>query len=155
KRQQFRRKRPLISRIARIALFSLGSLVGLLAVGVGVLVLFFSWNDLRGVVAERTGASLGRSVAIEGNLHVDHISMTPRVRIEGLKLGNPDWAKEAQLASFGAVEFTIRLGELLRGRVVLPELIFEQPKVALEKGPDGAKTWSFSENPAAVAVSKV
>lgn len=117
------------------------------------LAFLFNWNDLKGVIANQSSRASGREVAIDGDIDV-RLSLTPHIRIDGLRLGNPSWAAEPQLARIGSLQFSIKLLELLRGRLVLPEVILDQPKIALEKGPDGRKTWSFGENPGSVAVAK-
>jgi uncharacterized protein involved in outer membrane biogenesis len=146
-------RRSGLGRALRIAAWVLGGIVLLLAAGVAFLVFLFNWNDLKGVVASQSSRASGRDVAIDGNIEV-HLSLTPHIRIDGLRLGNPPWAADPQLARIGSLQFSIKLLELLRGRMVLPEVVLEEPKISLEKGEDGKATWSFGENPGSVAVAK-
>jgi uncharacterized protein involved in outer membrane biogenesis len=133
--------------------YVLGGIVLLLAVAVAGVAFLFNWNDLNGVIARQSSRASGREVAIDGDIAV-RLSLTPRIRIDGLRLDNPPWAADPRLARIGSLQLSIKLLELLRGRMVLPEVVLDQPKVSLEKGEDGRNTWSLGENPGSVAVAK-
>lgn len=120
-----------------------------LALGVVAAVLLLSvvlleWNMLRGPVEKLVSAQTGRPFAINGNLDVD-LSLTPRIRAERITLGNAAWGTTPQMAELEAVEFSVRLLDLLRGRVVLPDLSLTRPNVVLERHADGRRNWLFKE----------
>jgi uncharacterized protein involved in outer membrane biogenesis len=117
-----------------------GIAVFLLLVAAGVY--FFDWNLLRGPIARRVEHATGRSFAINGDLHV-RLSMTPRITMDGLVLGNAAWAKEPTMAQIARLEFTVELLPLLGGRVVLPELSLSEARVSLEKNAQGVPNWEF------------
>ncbi|MCR6631153.1 MAG: AsmA family protein [Magnetospirillum sp.] len=125
----------------------LGTLVVLAA---GFLVFVFDWNWLRGPLGERAGGALGRGVAIDGPLHVG-LGRTITVHAEGVRIGNPDWAGQPNMARLDAIDATIRLFPLLVGRVELPELRLARPRIALEKNPQGEANWRFGANPKGAA----
>ena len=64
-------------------LLGIAIFLSLIAVGV----YFFEWNLLREPIARRVEAATGRTFAINGDLKV-HLSMRPRITVEGLILGN-------------------------------------------------------------------
>jgi uncharacterized protein involved in outer membrane biogenesis len=103
---------------------------------------FFDWNLLRGPIARRVEHATGRSFAINGDLNV-RLSMTPRITVNGLVLGNAAWAKEPTMAEIGRLDFTVELLPLLGGRVVLPELGLSEARVSLEKNAEGIANWQF------------
>lgn len=121
----------------------LGIGFGFLVVAVGVLIAVWDWNWFRSY-ADRAGSrASGREFAIDGDIDVD-LGWTSRIRLERVRLGNAEWAKDPNMLEIGLLEFTIKLGELIRGRVVLPELYFSEPKLRLERNQDGTGNWEIS-----------
>ncbi|HEX9466703.1 MAG TPA: AsmA family protein [Alphaproteobacteria bacterium] len=120
-----------------------GSLAALLVVFAGALY-FFNWNLLRGTINARGSQTIGRAFAIDGDLKVDLDSWSPRVHAEGIRLDNPDWAKERHMVEIKTLDFRIDLRQLLIGRIVLPELTLDEPKIDLEKPDKDRKNWDLS-----------
>ena len=122
---------------------AVGSLVALLIVLAGTLY-FFNWNLLRGQINTRGSSAIGRAFAINGDIKVTWDSLSPRIHIEDITLDNPDWAKERKMVDIKVLDFRINLRELLIGRIVLPELTLEQPKIDLEKPDKNRKNWDLT-----------
>ena len=111
-----------------------------------LLVLFFlPWDTLRGPVSRYVSGQLGRHFEITQRLDVS-LGRTTTVRVEGLELANPEWAKEPYLVKARAAEFDIALWPLLFGKVVLPRLSLTAPQIGLQIGPDGKRTWALSRD---------
>ncbi|MEK9969107.1 MAG: AsmA family protein [Ferrovibrio sp.] len=120
-------------------------LLGGLAVLVGVLALvavLFDWNWLRNPAESFITAATGRKTVINGQLEGEW-SLTPRFIIEDFHMTNADWAREKELIAFERAEIVVDLRELLRGRMVLPEIRLVKPQVALERRRDGEGNWTF------------
>ena len=79
------------------AKFTVGWIVLAIAAGVAVLVAVFDWNWLRRPLATYLSHRTGRTVVIEGNLHVE-LSRTPRLVAEAVSLGNAAWSTEPVMA---------------------------------------------------------
>jgi hypothetical protein len=125
----------------RWILIGLGATVALLA----VLATVMDWNLARGPISRSIAARTGRTASIEGNIRVHPWSWSPSVEIEGLRLGNPDWATQRDMFSADRIAFTVSLGRLLRGQLVLPRLEVFRPKVALERDAAGHASWQFTD----------
>lgn len=101
----------------------------------------FGWNWLRSpierVVLERTG----RQLAIGGDLEFSFGWPQPRLRVGAVSFSNPDWATEKLMVSAEAVELSIDLLQLLRLKVVFPEIRLTRPLIFLEQGSNGRKNW--------------
>src|SRR5258708_16610943 len=80
-----------------------GSLAALLVVFAGALY-FFNRNLLRGTINARGSQTIGRAFAIDGDLKVDLDSWSPRVHAEGVRLDNPDWAKERHMVEIKTLD---------------------------------------------------
>ncbi len=126
-------------------------LVLLLLIGAAVAYpLLFGWNWARAPLAERLGARLGYTLAIDGDLDVSPGRIT-RLTADGVRLGNPDWAARPDMAKVERLVVDIAVMELLRGRLSLPLVALTGPDIALEKRADGKANWEA--NLAAEAVT--
>src|SRR3546814_18292867 len=90
----------------------------------------------KGPGVERVSAATGREFAIEGDIAVDW-SLTPHVTVNGIKLANADWSERPQMVEIQQLRFAVKLPELLRFRLVLPEVTIEKPIIVLEKNAEG------------------
>jgi len=117
--------------------------VGLVLVLLIVLALFitFGLNTLRGPITRAVTEATGRELLIEGDLKPIWSWTHPRFRAEKVSFANPDWATEATMFSAEAVEASVSLLGLLRGRVVVPEVHLEGALVNLEQDADGQRNW--------------
>lgn len=123
-----------------------GVLAGMLAVGLGALALyFFSWDALRGPVNRFVSGKLGRHFEITQRLTVRFGRITT-VRLDGVEIANPDWARNAHLLKATTVEFDISLLPLIAGKVVLPQIRLTNPELGLQLEPDGRRTWALSQD---------
>lgn len=121
-----------------------GVLLSLLLVLVLVL-LFMDWNRLRGPLSNAVSQALGRNFAINGNLSVDW-SWTPRIAANDIELANAPWGSRPEMFKLDRFEVAIRLPELFRGRIVLPEVRATRPFLILERSENGRQAnWDFGE----------
>lgn len=127
----------------------LGLLVVLLLLAGGIYYLVNS-PFIKNQIVERSGTATGRDVAIDGDVTIDW-SLTPHIQINKVRVANTDWGSKPDMLSVDRVDVTIKLLDLLRGRVTLPEVRLVKPKVLLEKKADGTANWDFSANPAGAA----
>lgn len=125
----------------------------LLALVALFLVFVFDANWLRGPLGERATAQLGRGVAISGPLSI-RWGRIVSIHAEGVRVGNPQWAKQPDMARFDAIDVQVRLWPLLAGRVELPALRLIRPRIALEKNAEGEANWKFGDNPRAAAAAQ-
>lgn len=77
-------------RIPRPLLW-IGGIIAFLLLVVLILSLL-DWNALRGPLSRMISRDIERPVSINGNLRVHLFSWTPSAEVEGLTIGNPDWA---------------------------------------------------------------
>lgn len=118
--------------------------VGGIALAVIVLIIVWDWNWLKGPVERRISAATGREFEIRGDLQVD-LGLRPRITAEDLHLSNASWADEHEMAAIKALDFRISVGPLLRGRVDLPYIALEEPRLRLERNEQGQSNWSFGK----------
>lgn len=116
------------------------SLLGLLLLTLLWLAVF-GWNWARGPLQDLALRKTGRELHIAGNLGLDLAWPAPRVRAQTVSFANPAWAMAPQMLTADAVEASLDLPALLRGRLAFPELRLVRPRVALEQASGGRKTW--------------
>lgn len=121
------------------------AMVALVALAVVALEVF-GWNILRGPIAGLVEARTGRSFAIRGDLDVD-LGLTSRITARDLELGNPSWVgRKRPMLRTRELELSLRLPQLLRGRVVLPRLMLDRPQVWLARRADGQMSWTLDSD---------
>lgn len=119
--------------------------LGIVAVLIAILIAIWDWNWFKGPVERQVEARTGRTFRIGGDLDVD-LGWTPVVKAERVTFGNASWSRDPVMASAERAELGIALWPLLRGRVLLPLIRLDQPRLLLETGPKGQPgNWIFGE----------
>lgn len=139
----------------------MGKVLGRLALGflavvvVVVLVAFliWDWNWFRGMAEDEASVASGRETTI-ADLDVDWDWDAPRIILSDVHLANPDWATGDDMVSAQRIEIVVKLWDSIFGALELPELVFDQPVVALEKDGSGQANWDFGGNLAADAAAE-
>lgn len=119
-----------------------GGIVAAIVLGIAVFLAVFDWTLLKGPIERTVTAKTGRAFHIDGRIEV---RLRPPVRIvfHGVRMGNADWSKSGrELFRAEQVATTIRLLPLLSGRVVLPKVELDAPRVSLEKDGERAN-WNI------------
>ena len=129
-----------LRRPGRPEAFAAGGTVLLLLLLVLFLVLF-QWNWLRGPIGSWASATYGREIELNGDLDVHLFSMTPTARVQGLRIGGPDWAREQDTLKVADLQASVRLGALLAGRIEMPRVIITKPEIVLIATEDGRLSW--------------
>jgi uncharacterized protein involved in outer membrane biogenesis len=133
-----RRPAPGISRPLAIALGVAASLV-LLVFGV---ILWIESERGQRFIERRVFEATGREITI-GDLDI-RLGFRPGVRVSGLRITNPEWAKTSHLVDAQLIDARFRLLPLLRARLYAEELTLTQAKVGLERE-ENRNTWTFKE----------
>lgn len=133
-RQAFRRR----------ALWSGGAL-GAVVLALGLFLLLFDWNLLRGPIGAFASARLGREVVLAGDLDAQPWSLRPSATVNGLSIGDPDWAGEGKTIRIERLTIQMELLPLFRGRTILSRLELTRPVARLQRDAEGRATWDFSK----------
>lgn len=128
-----------------------GGLLLALVAATAVFVLVFDWNWARGPVLKLVSAATGREVTI-GTIQGEW-SWHPRISFQDVHFANAEWSNEPEMLAAEEFAFTIDLPQLLRGRVVLPEIEMRKPRFVLERTATGKSNWTFGAEVASDAVA--
>jgi uncharacterized protein involved in outer membrane biogenesis len=129
--------------MARRLLLVLLSLVLLVVLAAGGALAWVAWRpgDLKGPLTRLASDRLGVPVRVEGPLRLG-LGRVATVRLEGLRVGAPEWAAAENLAEVNALRLGIDLPASLRaGTAVLTELSLTRPRLALERDAQGRTSW--------------
>jgi len=95
-------------------------------------------------IERRASAATGREISI-GDLDIK-IGWRPGLRVSGLRITNPEWAKTSHLVDAELIDARFRLLPLFVGRAIVEELQLVQAKVGLEREAN-RNTWTFNDQP--------
>lgn len=139
-------------RIAQIAAGVLGFVVVLIGAAAAGGYYFLTSADFRSRIESEASAYSGRKTKIE-KISIDW-GATAHVHLAGVNIANTDWGKTEHMFKADEIDFDIRLWPLLKGDIVLPNLVLHKPDVVIEVGDKEQLNWSFGESPVAAEVGK-
>jgi uncharacterized protein involved in outer membrane biogenesis len=131
-------------RVLKWIAIGIGALIGILILTIVLVIAFFDLNRLREPLSTAVSKSLGREFAINGDLSADW-SWTPRFTINDVELANAPWGSEPEMFTLDRLAFAVRIPELFKGRIVLPEVRVSKPHMLLERNPEGMANWEFGD----------
>ena len=102
-------------------------------------------NALRDPIARIASGYVGRAIHIDGTLKLQLLSLTPYAVVDGLRVGNPQWARAPDMAQVGRLEVSIDLLALLTARIVIPRLGVEELELSLERDASNRANWRFQD----------
>jgi len=115
----------------------------LLLVAVAVASYFVAYLDEnKDLLADQVSTVLGREVRIEKGVSMEW-SLTPAISVEGLWIGNPEWARGEYLARAERALVRLRLLSLLQRHLELQQVTILNADILLEEAQDGRRNWSF------------
>jgi uncharacterized protein involved in outer membrane biogenesis len=121
-------------------------LVAILAIPV-IAALAFDSNWLKGPLERAVSERTGREFRVLGELDID-LGRHPRLKLEQVRFANPPWAIEPHTLQLERAAITVALLPLLRGHVVLPEVVLTRPIVAMERNAEGLDNWTLARDDA-------
>ncbi|MES1201794.1 MAG: AsmA family protein [Pseudomonadota bacterium] len=123
----------------------------LLGIGAGVVYYLISRLDIRAEISSAVEQATGRKLTIAGPVGV---SFFPVIGLEAhdASLANAAGGRAAALVRMDALHVGVEIAPLFHRQVVVRELAFDHPQIALEIGPDGAPNWRMQpQRPASTA----
>lgn len=138
-----------------------GGVILLLVVLVVAAIAAFGWNWLRAPIERQVEAATGRTLRIDGDLHVGLHWPALTVSVEDVTLSNPDWAANRQMLEAGRVALSLKVPPLVHRRVVFDTIEVADAEAHLERNRAGQGNWQFkapeehSDGPSKVEIGRV
>ncbi|MGD9079353.1 MAG: AsmA family protein [Desulfobacterales bacterium] len=131
-------------RTYKIIFFIFIGLVLLAAAAVAALI-FIDPSVYRNQLETRASAAFERQFQIDGPIRLER-SLRPRIILEDITIGNPDWATGAHFATAEKLSLQVALFPLLRGNLRILDVAFSGVKLLIEEGPDGLNNYTFGDS---------
>ena len=131
------------TKVPRALAIAVGVAAGLVLLVFGVVWGVESESGQR-FIERRASAATGREIKI-GDIDIK-IGLPPGIRVSGLQITNPEWAKTSHLVDTQLIDARFRLLPLFTGRVIAEELTLVQAKIGLEREAN-RNTWTFKDRP--------
>ncbi|MXS82732.1 AsmA family protein [Nitrosomonas oligotropha] len=104
-----------------------------------------NWNWARDLAAHQISELTHRTLTIDGDLAINW-SLVPIIRVEKIKFENAAWGKHPYMFEIAALDITVDLKEILKGRFIIPQIILTKPNIILERSIEGKGNWEFQDN---------
>jgi uncharacterized protein involved in outer membrane biogenesis len=127
-------------------------LIGLVLVAVAAVaaLIFVDPSVYRNQLEIRASAAFGRQFQIDGPIRLER-TLRPRIILEDISIGNPDWAMGAHFATAEKLSLQVALFPLLLGDLRVLDIVFSGVDLFIEKSPDGANNYTFGDRGAGEA----
>ena len=121
-------------------------LIGLVLIAVAAVaaLLFVDPSIYRNQLETRASAAFDRQFKINGPIRLVR-TLRPRIILEDISIGNPDWATGAHFATAEKVGVQVALFPLLLGELRILDVVFNGVDLFIEEGPDGADNYTFGD----------
>src|SRR5690348_24610 len=140
--------------LARRILIWIVVIIAALIVAAILIVALFDWNRARPWLGQRLSASVGRTVAINGDLTVawsrnpdakglSHWVPWPRFTARDISIANPPWARQPRFATVQQVRFSLSPLALIGHTIEIPSVKLLAPGVDIERDKNGRANWQF------------
>jgi len=135
----------------RIAI-AVGAVVVGLPVIAAVVLASVDWNRARPWLNDRISGAIDRPFEIRGGVSLAWRQQgswlpMPHLVAQDVHIGNPRGMQApAEMANVGQFAFAVELLPLLRQRIEIPQLRFENPQLLLQRDADGKNNWHFKRD---------
>ena len=119
--------------------------LALIALALAAFVYAFQWKLLKEPINNYVSEKTGRHFAINGDFQVD-LGRITHITLRQVRFDNPDWASGDTMATADMVVLSVDMLPLLRGRVVLDNLMLQGAEVSLERSKDGKRNWTLAKS---------
>ena len=130
----------------RWVVFALVGLVVLALVGAGVLAYLVSRVDIRAEIERAVEGATGRDLTIAGDVGVSYWPVLG-VHAAEASLSNVAGGRAPAFVAAEDIHVGVELRPLLNRRIVVRELVLQQPRIALEIDAAGAPNWVLGRRP--------
>ena len=116
---------------------------GVAAIGLAIFIATLDQNQAKKYISAAVSKTTGRQLNINGDLKLD-LGWISKVSASQIQFANADWSQHPQMAEVGQFEVEVDLWQLVsKFRPPFPTVTISQPKIVLEKNPDGSANWDF------------
>ena len=116
------------------------AVIVVLIITIVIVINFIDVNQYKGDVVSLVEKQTGRDFKIDGDFKFA-LSLIPTVQVEGITLGNADWASNKDMVRVGRLEVQVSLLPLISGNIHVNRLVLVSPEILLETNKQGIGNW--------------
>jgi hypothetical protein len=131
-------------RLRRIALWSTGGVLLLLAIGF-IWLLYVDVGFLKPHVERWVATTTGREFTIDGRFEVN-LGRETKIVAEAIRLENADWSETPAMLEIEYLGLTIDTLSLLRAPLTISQIDLRNATIHLTRRDDGTKNWDFGNS---------
>ena len=109
----------------------------------GAFVATLDLNEYKTELVNELQSATGRKVEILGEIGLKP-ALTPTLKVEGFKIGNPAWAQNPWLLASDQAFVKIAIAPIFTGKIELRRIALQGISVNLETNAKGEKSWQFT-----------
>lgn len=129
-------------RIAKI-LMIVGIAVVLFIVGAAVVLTSMDFNEYKPEIAAEVKKATGRDMAIDGDLHLNLLTLNPGLEVDGVKFQNASWGSRPEMAIIKRFEVKVSLLPLLSGNLDIDRVVIDGADILIERNREGQGNYEF------------
>lgn len=137
-----------LPRWARWLLIGLAILLALAGAAVFTATRYFDRDRVTDMVATEVNKATGRQIRFDGPIGF-RVLPSLALRLEGVRLANADWGKQADMVKVRRLELVVALRPLLRKQLQISRVLLDGVEVWLETDPGGRGNWVMQGEPKA------
>lgn len=130
-----------MNRALKILLWTVGSIVGLVILGIVAIYIFFPLDKAKAMAIEKGSAAIGRPINI-GNVGLS-LWGGIGVKLENVSIGNPAGMSGDPVLQTSNVDVKLRFWPLLSKKFEIDRFVVHQPKLNMVKLADGRNNYTF------------
>jgi AsmA protein len=142
-----------LARPARIVLWTLAGVVGVVIVAAIALALTFDPDSFKPRIIAAVRQATGRDLTLQGHMHLG-LSLQPTLVVRGVSLSNPPGFSRPQMATLDELDLKLALIPLLSHRIEIARLVLVKPDILLETNAQGRSNWQFTPEATNAAASQ-
>ena len=135
-------------RIGKI-LIVVGIVIVLLLVGAVAVLMSMDFDKYKPQIAAEVKKATGRDMAIEGKLHLNLLTLSPGLAVDGVRFANASWGSRPDMAVIKRFEVKVSLLPLIHGALDVDRVVIEGADILIERDANGRGNYEFSTAPAA------
>jgi AsmA family protein len=143
--------KPSRPRRPRVVLRRIAAAIGILLASIVAAAALLPDSFWRWFIIHEVSSATGRRVGIDGHVTVHFFTPHPQLLVEGLSLGNANWAAAQDMLSVKKFEATLSLKSLLGFHLVFPRVVIDTPVINIERDASGRANWELRRTVSAPA----
>ena len=140
-------------RIAKILIIVVVAVV-VLVVGAAVILMNMDFDKYKPQIVAEVKKATGRDMKIDGKLHLNLLTLSPGLQVDGVHFANASWGSRPDMAVIKRFEVKVSLLPLIYGTLDVDRVVLDGADILIERNAQGQGNYEFSTAAAPAAPAK-